>query len=507
VCDALEAHGLSSTDLALVAVAVGISVGWLVVLATIRFLRRPREPAPGPPTLDLGPEPPAVANVLVNGFRVTRDAVPATLLDLAARGIVEIERVGPDGCQCRLRRAPEHPLAAYERRVLEVLRKKASGGVVPAQALTTGPADESRRWWRSFKKEVVADCQGRGLTRDIWSRGLLIALAVPLVLPTVLLALAFGEGGLYGYGAGAAVFLGGISSRRRQRDTPAGLEAASRWIGLREALEQDEAFPTAPAIAVALWERHLAYGAALGVAAGAVRSIPMGAESDTRAWSSYGGRWRQVRVAYPHVWPLGWGLHPAAALLRAVVLAAVAGGVAYALVTIANEDVLDGTGSLEPAVLAAAIAAFSLLTLGALVLGGRSLPDLWSRAEVVGEVLRLRTHGSEDKRRCYVAVDDGTTTKVRAWLVKPELYSRLEQNRVIAASLTPRLAYVRSIRTAGPMDYAAADSAGTAFSNTSSPSRASTPIASPSPKPPSSSAFASGFSTRRWRARLSGLAP
>jgi hypothetical protein len=32
----------------------------------------------GPTTLDLGPEPPAVANFLVHGFRVTDEAVPAT---------------------------------------------------------------------------------------------------------------------------------------------------------------------------------------------------------------------------------------------------------------------------------------------------------------------------------------------------------------------------------------------------------------------------------------------
>jgi hypothetical protein len=54
---------------------------------------------------------------------------------------------------------------------------------------------------------------------------------------------------------------------------------------------------------------------------------------------------------------------------------------------------------------------------------------------------------------------------------------------------------------------AAAAAPATSFSKTSSPSRASTTTVSPSPMPPSRSRIASGFSTRRWRARLSGRAP
>jgi hypothetical protein len=49
----------------------------------------------GPRTLELGPEPPAVVNFLVNDFRVTDDAVPATLIDLAARNVVDVEWRGP----------------------------------------------------------------------------------------------------------------------------------------------------------------------------------------------------------------------------------------------------------------------------------------------------------------------------------------------------------------------------------------------------------------------------
>ena len=58
-----------------------------------------------------------------------------------------------------------------------------------------------------------------------------------------------------------------------------------------------------------------------------------------------------------------------------------------------------------------------------------------------------------------------------------------------------------------PGRQAATASAVAAFSNTSSPSLASTTILSPFAKSPSSRRRASGFSTRRWIARLSGRAP
>jgi hypothetical protein len=36
---------------------------------------------------------------------------------------------------------------------------------VPAKALTTGPQDESSRWWRAFRRTAVDDTRARGLAR------------------------------------------------------------------------------------------------------------------------------------------------------------------------------------------------------------------------------------------------------------------------------------------------------------------------------------------------------
>jgi Predicted membrane protein (DUF2207) len=437
-----ELAALGEPALTVLAVAVA-SVPWLVAVGIVYLRRRPNEPTPAPPTLDLGPEPPAIANLLVHDFRVTRDAVPATLLDLSARGFVELEERGAGSYVCRLEEKDE-PLTAYERRIVDHLRRRESGGIVPAQALTTGPSAESKRWWTDFQREVVADAQSRGLCLDILDGKTFKRLAIGALGPAaVLWAFTSFKAGVV-YWVIAAFLLGVVKARHTQRDTPAGLAAASQWLGVRAKLADDEAFRSQPPIAVALWERHLAYGAAFGLATEAVRAIPMGAESDTRAWTSYGGRWRAVQITYPDTLPAGWGVHPAVALLHSLVWGAVS---LFVLFVVAPNvfDVAPDAGAIELLIGALLVvlpaAAALVLALGFL----RAAADLWSTRQVTGQILRLRTYGSDDKKRFYAAVDDGSSPKIRAWRVKPELYSTLQQGEVVTATITPYLRYVRSI--------------------------------------------------------------
>ena len=111
--------GLEGTDLALALAALATGAVWLAAAGVVFLSRRPPEPPIGPKTLELGPEPPAVANFLVNGFRVTDEAVPATLIDLAARNVVDVEQRGPGVFYVRLRPNVDEPLNAYEQRVLQ----------------------------------------------------------------------------------------------------------------------------------------------------------------------------------------------------------------------------------------------------------------------------------------------------------------------------------------------------------------------------------------------------
>ena len=375
--------------------------------------------------------------MLTHGFRVTPDAVPATLLDLAARGVVRLEHRGPDEFVCRLAGKATEGLAAYEQRVVSLLEERLSGGIVPQQALTTGPEAEAGRWRKAFDADVVADAKRLGLSREILDGKLFLWLLVGSIVPAVLLyrALRYHSGiaGLLFF-IGAIIVLGGVVSLHSQRETPAGLAAASRWLGVRAKLHEDEVFATLPPITVGLWKRYLAYGAALGVAPGAVRPIPMGAESDTRAWSAYGGRWRAVRVDYPQHLPLGWGLHPLIALARGAVIGAVSG------------FLLDVTAGIsDPAVAAPLSVAPGIGALSASFLLGRSLADLaGSPVTTEGEILRLRAIGDKGKRY-YVAVNDGSSARIRAFLVKREVYAQLAQGELVAVTATRHLRYVRAV--------------------------------------------------------------
>ncbi|GAA1970000.1 nucleoporin [Catenulispora subtropica] len=69
---------------------------WLLAVLAARTATRPRMPRPGPKTMDLRPEPPAVAEFLTGGWEVGGSAVQATLVDLAGRGLLGFEQVGPD---------------------------------------------------------------------------------------------------------------------------------------------------------------------------------------------------------------------------------------------------------------------------------------------------------------------------------------------------------------------------------------------------------------------------
>ena len=431
---------LSGADGVLAVAALVACVVWLLAAGTVFLLRRPPEPTIGPRTLELGLEPPAVANFLVNDFRVTDDAVPATLIDLAARNVVDVEQRGPGVFFVRLRATFEEPLNAYERRVLDHLRGRARDDVVPAEALTTGPGDESTRWRRGFANEVVADAKARGLSRDAVDGPVFTVLTLAAVVPAALVwALTEIEPGIVVMGAAVAL-LGAIRARHPQRETPDGLAAASRWLGVRAELAANEVFRTHSPLTVELWDRLLAYGAALGVAVGASRPLPMGTESNTDTWSAHGGRWRPVRIAYPRVWPPAWGRDPLIAIVAGIG-ATVAGALVLYWLGPALVDAGDGA-SATVLVLAALAVPCAAVLLG-IALAVMAYADLRSTVEVTGPILRLRVFGSEKKPRHYVAVDDGVSPTIRAWQVEPRHYAGLAQGETITAALTKNLGCVR----------------------------------------------------------------
>ena len=426
--------GLEGTDLALALAALATGAVWLVAAGVVFLSRRPPEPPTGRKTLVLGPEPPAVANFLVNGFRVTDEAVPATLIDLAARNVVDVEQRGPGVFYVRLRPNVDELLNSYEQRVLDHLVARARDGVVPAKALTTGPASESTRWRRRFSNEVVADAQRRRLSEDALGGRVFTLLTGAALIPAALTwAVWEFEPGLVVLFGGVAL-LGWIRARHPQRETPEGLAAASRWLGVRAELAENEVFPTHSPLTVELWDRLLAYGAALGVASGASSPLPMGTESDTEAWSAYGGRWRRIRISCPRVWPPAWGADPLVAFGVGLAVVVASGLFLYVL----GPSLVDAgpVGGVPLLIACAGV----ILGAALVVMAGA---DWRTAVEVTGPILRLRTFGDDEKRRHYIAVDDGTSDTIRAWRVSPARYEGLRQGEVITARLTRNLSCVR----------------------------------------------------------------
>ena len=219
-------------------------------------------------------------------------------------------------------------------------------------------------------------------------------------------------------------------------------------------------FTDLPPAAVVLWDRVFAYAAAMGAARRAVTMLALGAEDDHQAWSGVGGRWRRVHVRYPRAWPPAWGKHPMLAILLALAWGGAGVAAIYWLVQLASEDRDPSLGFSRASYDWVDRIAFVAIGLGALLVVWavwvlvRAVPDLWARRTVTGEIVRDRRRtqvfasGNDPKYWYYVAVDDGSSTRVRAWRVRAVLWQQCHQGEQVVAEITPGLAYVRSIRGA-----------------------------------------------------------
>jgi len=130
---------VASADFTAGAVAVLVAGGVVAVVAVVVFLARwfvslPDLPPAGPETSELGPESPALANLLVNRCAVTTAAAAATLLDLAARHHVSLFEAGPGNTIVRVQHQAAEHLTDYEEQVLDLVREKATGGSAPLEA-------------------------------------------------------------------------------------------------------------------------------------------------------------------------------------------------------------------------------------------------------------------------------------------------------------------------------------------------------------------------------------
>ncbi|RKN36541.1 DUF2207 family protein [Micromonospora musae] len=438
---------------------------WAAAYCLARLSNRPAGVPAAAAAMELpGQEPPAVVSLLTNQWQVTVDAAESTLLDLAARGYVELRPADADPQHTTVHltgRSPEH-LTRYERLVHDRVTERAVDGVVPLTALSFADAGRAASWSKRMRRYVIADARRLGLSRRRFSKVLVTVLSVLGVVAAAGVAAGVWHlvrrtgddqfGSVAAFVVTAAVLVGVAGRDLGERDTPAGREAATRWLGLRAWLADHESFAELPPAAVAVWDRYLSYGAALGVTRVASRVIHLGVADRTRLWSSYGGGWRQVPVTYPAGMPrygqaLGW-------IVFRAVLAGMIGWTLTRIVGVALLDSASGSAasagpgarwtSIDPVTL-------GVITLGLLLLGYaaylvvRVVIDLVAPADVTGEVLWhqvWQVHSSDSDSSStpvnhYLVVDDGHADQLRAWVLPQEIAGECRLGDVVTVRVRP----------------------------------------------------------------------
>lgn len=460
---------LSFAILVVAAIALGI---WLLLFAWRWWASHPRMPDAGPETTELGAEPPAIANFLVNRWEVSRSALGATFLDLCARRAFSLQQLDEEHFVVHMGDASRvTDLAPYEKQVLELVHSRASGGSCPVEALQLDE-DNAESWWKRFSGAIAGDARDRGLARGRWSRFDWIVISGGFLIVVELFALSLGQAGIGAHRAASGsdsnitrsdwlLYAGGLwlagstgfSRLKSVRDTPAGQVACAHWLGVRDYFRHSHAFDHAPAAAIVLWDRNLSYGAALGVAHEAVRALPFDAESPNSAWSRYGGDWHEVHIRYPT--RFGACQKPVKVLFEGLVRAVFWGALAFVALPLVLRPILDVLDTLQSD---GTITNRTQLEIGGTIvlilsgigiyltarfLGGairvwRAIADLRHEDSVEGEVVKV--HGGR------VAVFDGKDEDIVAWL-PPTPGQQFARGMRVRMRITPHLHWVNHIET------------------------------------------------------------
>jgi hypothetical protein len=458
-------HGVSLVAL----VAAGVVAAVWALLFGLRWAASfPRLPDAGPETSDLGPEPPAVANLLVNRWKVTRTAIPATLLDLAARRVVGIDLVGHDNYVVRLRDgdSTREKLTDYEQQVLDLVKARATGGSCPVEALDLGEPDYAAGWVKKFDKRVASDARSRGLARSRWRTVDWVIIGGGLSVVFGLLASAFalahlaeGTGTTDKWAREDWFWVGGvawllamfaISRTQDLRDTRDGQAACARWLGVRNYFRNAHSFDNAQAASVIIWERNLSYGVGLGAAHEAAHDLPFIADDPGEAWTRHSGSWRQVRVESPK--RFGYGQPPFTVFLGGLGRVALWGAIGFVALPIVGRILWDlaDTGLSRRnqqdwgmAIVGGFIALFSIVGTYLAVRFLAGVIRLWRGAADLGKAVTVEGEVVKVYQGC-VALDDGRAEELAA-LVPGVRTQSLARGMKARITMTPRLHYVKAV--------------------------------------------------------------
>jgi Predicted membrane protein (DUF2207) len=456
--------------MAMLQTALGLAacsaVVWFSVVSVVVLVTLQRYPSASSLSMELGPEPPALAGVLLHAGKVPSAAVAATVVDLAARGYLRLDDVTPGHTIVRVVRGPDPDIPLYERRVLDHVASLAVGGVVPAGALTTGPMERSRTWRSAFDTEVVDDALRRGLVRPRVSGPVRAALTMAALVPAMLVGLAVlrwmadqtpaGTGTMADpYALLWAVFLGGLvfmalrsclRPLRRPRRTDAGQAAAATWLGVCRQLRA-ETFAGAGPGSVVVWDRYLAYAIALKAVPSAVTALPLGQDPTGRVWSSFGGRWRRVRVRSSTAM---LGSTPLSAILLSLpVLVVLIPATLLTVGVLSDADLVRQPWIVGGVLLLDAVSGLGVWWAVRNVV--RAVGDIVAAPVTVeGQVVYLAAEETDDDEphvaTYYTAVDDGTTDLIHRFPIEADVYERLNRGMTVRVTMTPYLRRVSAVR-------------------------------------------------------------
>ncbi|MEU7865193.1 hypothetical protein [Dactylosporangium sp. NPDC049140] len=255
---------------------------WVLLTAAALWRSRPRLPDAGEAlTTPPGEEPPAVVSLMVNRWRSDEDAIDSTLLDLAARGFLELRQPGddPEETTVRLRKGDGRSLTPYERQVLDRVNQLSVNGEASLTSLAFRSWTEARRWRGTFYRAVAEEARTRGLSQRRLSRPTRRTLLATAALPAALMFATWMwtsfklhanladqiTGSLMAAGAVYLAMFLVVEMRWSDQNTPDGAAAAARWLAYRAHLVAVEGMADLAPADVASWGREMAFASALGV--------------------------------------------------------------------------------------------------------------------------------------------------------------------------------------------------------------------------------------------------
>jgi hypothetical protein len=256
-----------------------------------------------------------------------------------------------------------------------------------------------------------------------------------------------------------------LARSQAQRPTSTGTQRATVWMSLRAWMEP-RGFAGASSVVANNPSRALGYAAAFGLAERAAAELPVVPEDDRTAWSNAAGPWHVVKVRYP--FRPGFGRHPLLMLVTGLVLGTgivllqkflldIARG--YTLGEFIDDNFADQENIIHNlAIGLAAVLVLPLLWMLWLVIAGAF--DLFATIERRGLVVRARRPqrvipypwllgplARRDRYSLFVAVDDGRSDRVSAWLANER--TAVPQGARARVRATPLLGYVRSAEPIG----------------------------------------------------------